>query len=212
MFILAVLPWLVLGAAFGGAAFGFQKLTARPRSSGSSKSPRDFTLLERHVAFFQGANWNTNYVTLGDFLGTLKELGVGPKRYVVALVIMVAGRSKTTSGSLFRPLVVFRPNVAKMIHAPADTGSYQPDGSVARKFEDLADPALGVVTRESVFKWITQRNGGKSPSLGQKGEFEILFEVLERKRGRAHLTRAELEQLYDGTLLFELAGRKPPWQ
>jgi hypothetical protein len=212
---------LIIAIGVGILSWAGLKLTGRPKSRGPPKDPAQFTMLERHVAFFQGPNWRTDYVTLGDFIGSLKELGVGPKRYVIGLVIMVAGRSKTTSGGWLRPLVVYRPNVARMIHSPADTGLYLPDGSLrtdpdlSSTFAAMADARLGLVTEESALAYITRRNG-KPPSLGQKGEFQLLFEVFEAKRGRNErgrkgLNEQELRDLYQGRLLFDLVGRKAPW-
>jgi hypothetical protein len=191
------------------------------------KDPTRYTMLERHVSFFQSKNFNSNYVTYSDFVTSLKELGVGPvKRRFVALVILIVGRSKTTTGSWSRPIVIDRVNVAKMIHSPADTGLYRADGSVdmqelEQRFVEMSRPAGGsfrIVTRESVFNYITtQRNNGKSPNIGQRGEYNVLFDVVEAKfeagqRKTPFLTREDVTSLYTGTLLFELAGRRAPWQ
>jgi hypothetical protein len=182
------------------------------------KPAAQYTKLERHVSFFQGKNWNTNYVTFNDFVETLGELEVPTlKKYIIALGIMFAGRSKTTSGSLFRPLVIHRPTVAAMIHAPADTGAFHEDGSTSYKFEEFADAHIGLATRQSVLAAITKRNGGIKPNFAQRGEFDLTFDVMERqyvarKRNTPHLTKTDVAQLYDGSLFFKVVGRPVPWE
>src|SRR5207248_98241 len=74
--------------------------------------------LERHVSFFQGANWHTDFVTYSDFVTSLRELDVPwAKCHAIAFIVLASKGAQSFEDApvdpptwcctrLFGPLVV----------------------------------------------------------------------------------------------------------
>lgn len=184
--------------------------------------PQDYTMVERHASFFQGSNWNTNYICYDDFVDAMGRLGIGVKRYFVAFMIMwKAGQTtnlvETSMWEVFGPMSIYRPSLLKIVHPPADMGVFQRDGSaIVANFPDIADDN-GYITQERIFAYIQQRNNNVPPTDLQRGEFELLFEVLgyhydQHLRDTPYLTHDDVIALYDGSLFYRLTNTTPPWE
>lgn len=186
------------------------------------------TYVEKHLVFFQGNEHNTNYVCFSPFVARLQQLGLGWKSYVIAAAIMKVGGDKTNDSprpwwQFVGPLCVYRPNILRMIHAPADTGMYQANGSIANSttvFEHVYEvdgDGHKFITKERMLDFIKKRNGCNDLSAIQKGEYEATYESLKYfvdkgTRKYPYLYESDIIALYEGNLFYNLVGETPPWK
>lgn len=185
---------------------------------------REPSLLEKHVMFFQGANYNSDYICVDDTARRLAQLGFIEDRFEIAYDIIGLGVRMT--GEIphpdYRGLCMYKPWLLGMVHPPVDTGVYKRDGSIGdytRMFEPLYQSSYGIryIPKHIMFGYLQHRSGVYELNTAQMAEFARLYRSLEYftrlgRRDSPHLLEADVIALYEGTLFYDLIGEIPPWQ
>lgn len=170
------------------------------------------TALQKHVDFFdrngdgQTRVWETYQGLRALKLGRLTSAGA-------ALVINASLGVKT--GSPWYSWLTIQNDGIHMGKHEGDTDVYDEQGNFDQSrfnalfttFDLDRDEAL---SKPELDAMMVVRGNGKA-SAGSKAEFGLLLKIAgeDRPTGRV-LTRKTLQQLYDGSLFYSLAGEKPP--
>lgn len=184
----------------------------------SNATAPKLTALQKHVMFFDQDG--DGKISVGETFDGLRELGFGYTRSSAFAFAINAGLGVATGAPWYAPLTVDIDNIAKGKH-DSDTDIYDVDGRFnPAKFEHLfalydtdRDDALSAEEFE-VFYARNKEDGASS--LVSTFEFGLLIELAGEKRvidGKetSVVTRQTMERFYDGSLIYDLVGRTPPF-
>ena len=188
-----------------------------PRNN--TQASTKLTALQKHVMFFDQDG--DGKITVGETFDGLRELGFGYTRSSAFAFAINAGLGVATGAPWYSPLTVDVANIAKGKH-DSDTDIYDDNGRFdPAKFKELFalydtdnDDALSAEEFEVFY---ARNKESEASSLVSTFEFGLLIELAGEPRvvdGRDTqvVTRQTMERFYDGSLFFDLVGRKPPFE
>jgi peroxygenase len=175
------------------------------------RKPR--TALQKHVDFFD-RNGDGETRVWETYAGC-RALGMGRLMSTAAAVVINAALG-IKSGSPWYSFLTIQNDGIHFGKHKGDTGIYDQDGNfVQSRFDDMfklhdtdGDDALN---QGEIDKMLVVNGQGK-PSTGSKAEFGLLMKLAGENNadGERVLTRQRMQEFYDGSLFYQLAGEKVP--
>lgn len=169
--------------------------------------------LQKHVAYFDGNH--DGKITIGETRKGLADLGMGSVSRFFASIVIVLGLGKQTSGKFTEVDVA---NIHKGKH-DSDTDVYDADGNFdPREFEKLWttwDTDKSGALNDAEFKAMrTARKESRLGAFAASQEFGLLTKLAadgKEKVGDRYepaISRARMEQFYDGSLFDRVAAER----
>ncbi|MEW6278145.1 MAG: caleosin family protein [Candidatus Eremiobacterota bacterium] len=175
-----------------------------------ARPPR--TALQKHVDFFDRNGDGETRVW--ETYGGLRALGLGRILSAGAAVVINLALGIKTGSPWYKLLTVQNDNIHLGKHG-GDTDVYDEQGNfVQSRFDamfQLHDGDQDDALNQGELDAMMLANGGGKASAGSRAEFGLLMKIAgqDTPAGRV-LTRQRLQEFYDGTLFYSLAGETPP--
>ncbi|MEW6277983.1 MAG: caleosin family protein, partial [Candidatus Eremiobacterota bacterium] len=189
------------------------KMTISSVTATSPPARQARTPLQKHVDFFDRNG--DGQTRVWETCGGLRALGVGRLASAGAAVAINLLVGMKTGSPWYRCLTIQNDNIHMAKHG-GDTDAYDESGNfVPSKFEAIFQrhdsDQDGALNAEEIDRMLIANNGGEKARLGSKAEFGLLLHLAgeDSPSGRV-LTRQRLQEFYDGTLFYSLAGETPP--
>lgn len=172
-----------------------------------------YTPLQKHVAYFDGND--DGKITIGETRKGLADLGMGGVSRFFASIVIVLGLGKQTSGKFSEVDVA---NIHKGKH-DSDTDVYDADGNFdPKEFEKMwatwDKDRSGSLSDAEFTAMRTARKESKLGAFAASQEFGLLTKLAadgKEKVGDRYepaISRARMEQFYDGSLFGKLAAER----
>ncbi len=197
--------------ALAGALVGLGTLV--PHETVARAPVAERPALQKHVDFFDRNGDGQTQVW--ETYGGLRALGVGRATSAFAAPVINGALAYKTGAPWYQPLTVQNGNIHQGKH-DGDTDIYDATGNfVQANFDqmfDLHDKDKDGALNEKEVEAMLLVNGGGKANAGSNAEFTLLMKVAgeDRPDGRV-LTRERMNQFYDGSLFYVLAGEKVPF-
>ncbi|CAL5054502.1 unnamed protein product [Urochloa decumbens] len=208
----AALPLLLLLAvmSFGGHAVADE-------AAGGAAAPGSgagMTELQKHVAFFDSDH--DGIITFDETYQGLKDVGLGAVAAKASAALINAALGPKTrpdnANSSSSRMDIYIENIQKGKHG-SDTGAYDAQGRfVPAKLDEMfakhAKTVPNALTEDEMQEMLKANRESNDVSgwLGAKAEWEMLYKLAKDKDGR--LPKDTVRAVYDGTLFYQLAGKK----
>ncbi|CAN6239517.1 unnamed protein product [Urochloa humidicola] len=205
----AALPLLLLLAA---ASFGGHAAAA---AGGAAPGPgAGMTELQKHVAFFDRDH--DGIITYDETSQGLQDVGLGAVAAKASAALINAALGPKTrpdnANSSSSNMDIYIANIQKGKHG-SDTGAYDAQGRfVPAKLDEMfakhAKTVPNALTQDEVEEMLKANRESNDVSgwLGAKAEWEMLYKLAKDKDGR--LPKDTVRAVYDGSLFYQLAGKK----
>ena len=182
-------------------------------------APQQMTSLQKHLSFFD-QNRDGN-LTREETAQGLRKLGMSPVRSEVMGSAINAGIGLKSSDHWYDFTTV---NLSK-IHASkhgSDTGVYDAQGQfVQASYDELwsrfDQGQKGALNQSDIQAMHASLSTDKVGDVASKAEFDLLMELAGQNQTMADgssqrvLTKDAMQQFYDGTLFYQLAGERAPF-
>ncbi|MEZ0374772.1 MAG: caleosin family protein [Candidatus Sericytochromatia bacterium] len=202
----------------GLAAGAAPEAAKAPQDTASLSSTSSRTPLQRHVDFFDRDG--DHQIHVSETYAGLRALGAGLVTSGVGAVFINAGLGVKTGAPWYSPLVVSTDNIAAGKH-DSDTDIYDAQGqfhqdkfdAMFAQFDCDQDGALS----EAEFKTLRAHNKETTAGgIAAAAEFNLLVKLAGQKQESAGqstkvITKAQLQDFYNGGLFYHLAGEKAPF-
>ncbi|CAN6246206.1 unnamed protein product [Urochloa humidicola] len=205
-------PLLLLLAAmsFGGHAAA----AADGAAAAAPWSGAGMTELQKHVAFFDRNH--DGIITFDETSQGLQDVGLGAIEAKASAALINAALGPKTrpdnANSSSSRMDIYIQNIQKGKHG-SDTGAYDAQGRfVPAKLDEMftkhAKTVPNALTESELQEMLkaNRQSNDVSGWLGAKAEWEMLYKLAKDKDGR--LPKATVRAVYDGTLFYQLAGKK----
>jgi peroxygenase len=188
-----------------------------PPAPVSISAPR--TTLQKHVDYFDRNH--DGQVQIGETYQGLRAMNVGVAQSAFGALAINGALGPKTSTTWWQPTTI---NTARINFAKhgSDTGIIGPDGQfVQQKFDEMFakwDPqGKGYITESQLEAMRAANKTDAAGAIGSKAEFNLLLDLAGQQRlvdGQPTrvLTRETMQDLYNGTLFYRLAGEPAPQQ
>lgn len=181
------------------------------------------TALQKHVDFFDRNN--DGVIKVHETAEGLRALGLGLSRSWTLAVAINGGLGRATGAPWYDALTVRTDAIHQGKHA-SDTDIYDEQGLfVQAEFDRLFDThdsnRDGALSAEEFEDFYRDNKEDSVGSLASRGEFGLLLEIAGETRVTGWgfwgprttrvLTRTTLEEFYEGTLFYTIAGETVPF-
>ncbi len=181
------------------------------------------TALQKHVDFFDRND--DGKIKVGETAEGLRALGIGSARSWALAVAINGGLGRSTGSPWYDALTVRTDKIHQAKHG-SDTDIYDENGHYVqaefdRLFADHDSNGDGALSSEEFEDFYRDNHEDTVSSIASRAEFGLLLEVAGERRVTGWsfwgprttrvLTRRKLEEFYDGSLFYEIAGETVPF-
>ena len=182
-------------------------------------APQNMTALQKHLSFFD-QNHDGN-LTRTETAQGLRKLGLSPVRAEVTGSLINAGIGVKSSDHWYDFTTVNLSKIHSSKHG-SDTGIYDTQGQfVQSKYDELwsrfDQGNKGALSQSDIQAMHASLSTDKVGDVASKAEFDLLMELAGQNRTMADgssqrvLTKERMQQFYDGSLFYQLAGETAPF-
>ncbi|CAN6253377.1 unnamed protein product [Urochloa humidicola] len=207
-------PALLLLLLLAVMSFGGHTAAAADDGAAAPWSSAGMTELQKHVAFFDRNH--DGIITFDETSQGLQDVGLGAIEAKASAALINAALGPKTrpdnANSSSSRMDIYIQNIHKGKHG-SDTGAYDAQGRfVPAKLDEMftkhAKTVPNALTESELQEMLkaNRQSNDVSGWLGAKAEWEMLYKLAKDKDGR--LPKDTVRAVYDGTLFYQLAGKK----
>ncbi|CAN6233555.1 unnamed protein product [Urochloa humidicola] len=207
-------PALLLLLLLAVMSFGGHTAAAADDGAAAPWSSAGMTELQKHVAFFDRNH--DGIITFDETSQGLQDVGLGAIEAKASAALINAALGPKTrpdnANSSSSRMDIYIQNIHKGKHG-SDTGAYDDQGRfVPAKLDEMftkhAKTVPNALTESELQEMLkaNRQSNDVSGWLGAKAEWEMLYKLAKDKDGR--LPKDTVRAVYDGTLFYQLAGKK----
>ncbi|CAO2040778.1 unnamed protein product [Urochloa humidicola] len=207
-------PALLLLLLLAVMSFGGHTAAAADDGAAARWSSAGMTELQKHVAFFDRNH--DGIITFDETSQGLQDVGLGAIEAKASAALINAALGPKTrpdnANSSSSRMDIYIQNIHKGKHG-SDTGAYDAQGRfVPAKLDEMftkhAKTVPNALTESELQEMLkaNRQSNDVSGWLGAKAEWEMLYKLAKDKDGR--LPKDTVRAVYDGTLFYQLAGKK----